>query len=96
MNHDFKSHNYGILLFLLAYFSFAILDTIQKTAVQYHSVFQLLLIKYIFCLIFSLIIAKINKKKKIYLSNNFKIQILRCILSVCESCFFVLSFSPSH
>ncbi len=92
MNHDFKSHNYGILLFLLAYFSFAILDTIQKTAVQYHSVFQLLLIKYIFCLIFSLIIAKINKKKKIYLSNNFKIQILRCILSVCEACFFVLSF----
>ena len=92
MNQDFKSHNYGILLFLLAYFSFAILDTIQKTAVQYHSVFQLLLIKYIFCLIFSLIIAKINKKKKIYLSNNFKIQILRCILSVCEACFFVLSF----
>ena len=92
MNHDFKSHNYGILLFLLAYFSFAILDTIQKTAGQYHSVFQLLLIKYIFCLIFSLIIAKINKKKKIYLSNNFKIQILRCILSVCEACFFVLSF----
>lgn len=92
MNFNLKSYNYGILLFLLAYFSFGVLDTIQKTAVQYHSVFQLLLIKYIFCLIFSLIIGKKNKKRKLYLSYNYKIQILRCILSVCEACFFVLSF----
>jgi len=85
-------YNYGIILILLTYLSFGILDTIQKTAVQYHSVFVLLFVKYSFCLIFSVFIAKKNKVKNFYLSNNYKIQITRCALSVCESCFFVLSF----
>jgi len=85
-------YTYGIILSLLTYLSFGILDTIQKTAVQYHSVFVLLFVKFAFCFIFSFFIAKKNKVKKFYISNNYKIQITRCILSVCESCFFVLSF----
>ena len=85
-------YTYGIILTLLTYLSFGILDTIQKTAVQYHSVFVLLFVKFTFCFIFSFFIAKKNKVKKFYISNNYKIQITRCILSVCESCFFVLSF----
>ena len=92
MNYKSNPYSYGIILILLTYLSFGILDTIQKTAVQYHSVFVLLFVKYTFCLIFSFFIAKKNNVKKYYLSNNYKIQITRCALSVCEACFFVLSF----
>ena len=92
MKNKSNPYNYGIILILLTYLSFGILDTIQKTAVQYHSVFVLLFVKYTFCLIFSFFIAKKNNVKKYYLSNNYKIQITRCVLSVCEACFFVLSF----
>ncbi len=92
MKNKSNPYNYGIILILLTYLSFGILDTIQKTAVQYHSVFVLLFVKYTFCLIFSFFIAKKNNVKNYYLSNNYKIQITRCILSVCEACFFVLSF----
>ena len=92
MNTKSNPYTYGIILTLLTYLSFGILDTIQKTAVQYHSVFVLLFVKYTFCLIFSFFIAKKNNVKNYYLSNNYKIQITRCILSVCEACFFVLSF----
>jgi len=92
MNNKSNPYTYGIILILLTYLSFGILDTIQKTAVQYHSVFVLLFVKYTFCLIFSFFIAKKNNVKNYYLSNNYKIQITRCILSVCEACFFVLSF----
>ena len=92
MNKKSNPYTYGIILILLTYLSFGLLDTIQKTAVQYHSVFVLLFVKYTFCLIFSFFIAKKNNVKNYYLSNNYKIQITRCILSVCEACFFVLSF----
>ena len=92
MKNKSNPYSYGIILILLTYLSFGILDTIQKTAVQYHSVFVLLFVKYTFCLIFSFFIAKKNNVKKYYLSNNYKIQITRCVLSVCEACFFVLSF----
>ena len=92
MNNKSNPYTYGIILILLTYLSFGILDTIQKTAVQYHSVFVLLFVKYTFCLIFSFFIAKKNNVKNYYLSNNYKIQITRCVLSVCEACFFVLSF----
>ena len=92
MNKKSNPYTYGIILILLTYLSFGILDTIQKTAVQYHSVFVLLFVKYTFCLIFSFFIAKKNNVKNYYLSNNYKIQITRCVLSVCEACFFVLSF----
>ena len=36
----------GILFGILAYLSFSILDATQKTLILYHSVFQLLLVKY--------------------------------------------------
>ena len=42
----------GVLFVILAYFSFALLDTIQKTAVLYHTIFQLLLVKYCFVFIY--------------------------------------------
>ena len=53
MNMKANPYTYGIILTLLTYLSFGILDTIQKTAVQYHSVFVLLFVKFTFCFIFS-------------------------------------------
>ena len=48
----FKSNeSLGIIFAISAYFSFSILDAIQKTAVINHSIFQLLLIKYCFVLL---------------------------------------------
>ena len=44
-----------MLFALMAYFSFSLLDAVQKTAIIYHSVFQLLFIKYCFVLILSII-----------------------------------------
>ena len=52
----------GIIFAIMAYFSFSLLDTVQKTAVIYHSVFQLLFIKYCFVLILSLF-ESLRKKK---------------------------------
>ena len=43
----------GILFGILAYLSFSILDATQKTLILYHSVFQLLLVKYFFVLFLS-------------------------------------------
>ena len=48
----FKSkETIGILFAIFAYFSFSLLDATQKTLVIYYSVFQLLLIKYLFVLV---------------------------------------------
>ena len=82
----------GILLAILAYLSFSLLDATQKTLVIYYSVFQLLLIKYFFVLLLSLIESKRKKNINFYKSKNIKMQIFRSILSVLESGFFVLSF----
>ena len=50
----FKSkESLGIFFAILAYFNFSILDAFQKTAVIYHSIFQILLIKYSFVLFLS-------------------------------------------
>ena len=70
MNMKSNPYTYGIILTLLTYLSFGILDTIQKTAVQYHSVFVLLFVKFTFCFIFSFFIAKKIKLK------NFIFQII--------------------
>ena len=44
----FKSkETLGIIFAIIAYFSFSILDAVQKTAVIHYSIFQLLFIKYI-------------------------------------------------
>ena len=82
----------GILFGILAYFCFSILDATQKTLILYHSVFQLLLIKYFFVLSLSLIESKRKKNFNFYKSKNIKLQILRSLLSVIESGCFVLSF----
>jgi len=69
-----------------------LLDATQKTLVIYYSVFQLLLIKYFFVLLLSLIESRRKKNISFYKSKNIKMQIFRSILSVIESGFFVLSF----
>ena len=90
---QFKSkESIGILFAILSYFSFSLLDAIQKTAVTTHSIFQLLFIKYLFIFFLSLFESKRKKNIKIYKSKNFKLQILRSLLSIIESGCFVLAF----
>ena len=81
-----------MLFALIAYFSFSLLDAVQKTAIIYHSVFQLLFIKYGFVLILSIIESRRKKNYSFYKSGNIKLQILRSVLSIVESGCFVLSF----
>ena len=90
---QFKStESVGIVFAIMAYFSFSLLDAVQKTAIIYHSVFQLLFIKYCFVLLLSLIESQRKKNYSFYKSGNVKIQILRSVLSIIESGCFVLSF----
>ena len=91
MNNKSKE-TIGIIFGIIAYFSFSILDAIQKTAVIHYSIFQLLFIKYTFVLLLSLIEAKRANNNNFYKSNNLKLQIVRSLLSILESGFFVLSF----
>tara|TARA_B100000900_G_scaffold408645_1_gene423255 strand:- start:1091 stop:1921 length:831 start_codon:yes stop_codon:yes gene_type:complete len=81
-----------MLFALMAYFSFSLLDAVQKSAIIYHSVFQLLFIKYCFVLILSIIESRRKKNYSFYKSGNIKLQILRSVLSIVESGCFVLSF----
>ena len=62
MNYKSKE-TLGIIFAIIAYFSFSILDAIQKSAVLYYSIFQLLFIKYIFVLL--LIILETRRDKYI-------------------------------
>ena len=65
----FKSkETIGILFAIFAYFSFSLLDATQKTLVIYYSVFQLLLIKYFFVLLLSLIESRRKKNISFYKS----------------------------
>jgi len=90
---QFKSlESLGMIFAVLAFFSFSLLDAVQKTAIIYHSVFQLLFIKYCFVLILSFIESRRKKNFSFYKSSNIKIQILRSILSIVESGCFILSF----
>ena len=82
----------GIIFGILAYFSFSILDATQKTLILYHSVFQLLLVKYFFVLFLSLVESKRKNNLNFYKSKKIKLQIFRSLLSVIESGCFVLSF----
>tara|TARA_Y100000768_G_scaffold217518_1_gene163962 strand:- start:166 stop:996 length:831 start_codon:yes stop_codon:yes gene_type:complete len=77
---------------VIAYFSFSLLDAVQKTAIIYHSVFQLLFVKYCFVLILSIIESRRKKNYTFYKSGNIKLQLLRSVLSIVESGCFVLSF----
>jgi len=82
----------GIIFAILAYFSFSLLDTIQKTAVIYHSIFQILFLKYFFTLFLSITESYRKKNYNFYKTNNSKLQITRSVLSIIESGCFVLSF----
>ena len=84
--------NIGIIFVIFSYFLFSLLDAIQKTAIIYHSVFQLLLIKYLFVLILSLIESKRKKNLNFWKSKNIKLQIIRSVLSLVESGCFIISF----
>ena len=89
----FKSiESLGMLFAVMAYFSFSLLDAVQKTAIIYHSVFQLLFIKYCFVLFLSLIESQRKKNYSFYKSGNVKIQLIRSVLSIIESACFILSF----
>jgi drug/metabolite transporter (DMT)-like permease len=81
-----------MLFAVMAFFSFSLLDAVQKTAVIYHSVFQILFIKYCFVLFLSFFEAKRKKNNTFYKSGNIKIQLLRSVLSPIESGCFILSF----
>ena len=87
-----SNESIGILFGILAYLSFSILDATQKTLILYHSVFQLLLVKYFFVLFLSLIESKRKNNSSFYRSKNIKLQIFRSLLSLMESGCFVLSF----
>ena len=82
----------GILFAVLAYFSFSLLDTVQKTTVIYHSIFQILFLKYFFTLFLSIFESYRKKNNYFFRTKNFKLQITRSILSIIESGCFVLSF----
>ena len=82
----------GIIFAILAYFSFSLLDAIQKTTVIYHSIFQILFLKYFFTLFLSLVESYRKKNYNFYKTKNSQLQITRSILSVIESGLFVLSF----
>lgn len=82
----------GIFFAISAYFSFSLLDAVQKTAVINHSIFQLLLVKYFFVLFLSFIESKRKKNENFYRSKNIRLQVIRSVLSLVESGCFVLAF----
>ena len=69
-----------MLFALMAYFSFFLLDAVQKTAVTYHSVFQILFIKYCFVLILSLVESKRKKNYKVHIATK-TFQALRILVN---------------
>ena len=88
----FKPEIIGILFAVSAYLSFSILDTIQKTLIIYYSVFQILFIKYFFTFFLSFFESKRKKNFKFYVTYDWKLQLLRSLLSLLESGCFILSF----
>tara|TARA_B110000438_G_C15772312_1_gene632462 strand:- start:728 stop:1585 length:858 start_codon:yes stop_codon:yes gene_type:complete len=82
----------GIFFAIFAYFNFSLLDAIQKTVVLHHSIFQLLLIKYLLVLFLSFFESQRKKTYQFYKSKNIKLQIIRAILSIVESACFALAF----
>ena len=89
----FKFHeNIGAIFAILAFFLFSILDVFQKYGTIFHTVFQIMLCKYLFLLFLSLIESVRKNNKNFWKTNNLKLQFLRSILSLLESGFFILSF----
>ena len=91
-----SKENLGIFFGILAFFLFATTDVAQKYATIYHSVFQIMLFRYIFLLILSLFESKRKNNPKFWKTKNLKIQFLRSFTSVLETAFFVTSFKYLH
>ena len=87
-----SSTSTGIIFAILAYFSFSLLDTLQKTVVIYHSIFQILFLKYFFTLFLSVIESYRKKNINFFKTKKPTLQITRSILSIIESGCFVMSF----
>ena len=91
-----SQENIGIIFAIFAYLTFSIVDVFQKYASVSQSIFQLLLFRYFFLLILSIIESKRKKNNFFWKSKNIKTQLLRSILSITESAFFILSFRHLH
>jgi len=82
----------GIIFAIAAYLCFSLLDVIQKTLIIYYSVFQILFLKYFFTFFLSFFESKRKNNVKFYQTNNLKLQLLRSLLSLLESGFFIMAF----
>ena len=90
--HDALRHNRKLLLSPTASGKSLMIYAITRYHVEHNPIFQLLFIKYTFVLLLSMIEAKRANNTNFYRSNNLKLQIIRSLLSILESGFFVLSF----
>ena len=82
----------GIFFGILAFFLFATTDVAQKYATIYHSIFQIMLFRYLFLFIIAIIEAKRKKNARVWKTKNLKLQLIRSLCSVLETAFFVTSF----
>ena len=82
----------GIFFGILAFFLFATTDVAQKYATIYHSIFQIMLFRYLFLFIIAIIEAKRKKNVRVWKTNNLKLQLIRSLCSILETAFFVTSF----
>jgi len=87
-----SKENIGIFFGILAFFLFATTDVAQKYATIYHSVFQIMLFRYLFLFIIAIIEAKRKKNVRVWETNNLKLQLIRSLCSILETAFFVTSF----
>ena len=87
-----SKENIGALFAILAYLLFSILDVFQKYGTIFHTVFQIMLVKYLFLFLLSIFESIRKKNRSFWKTQNLKMQLLRSILSLLESGFFILSF----
>ena len=87
-----SKENIGIFFGILAFFLFATTDVAQKYATIYHSIFQIMLFRYLFLFIIAIIEAKRKKNVRVWKTNNLKLQLIRSLCSILETAFFVTSF----
>ena len=87
-----SKENIGIFFGIIAFFLFATTDVAQKYATIYHSIFQIMLFRYLFLFIIAIIEAKRKKNVRVWKKNNLKLQLIRSLCSILETAFFVTSF----
>ena len=87
-----SKENIGMFFGVLAFFLFATTDVAQKYATIYHSVFQIMLFRYLFLFIIALIEARRRKNSYVWKTKNLKLQLIRSLCSILETAFFVTSF----